>query len=146
MGGFLHVSFSLRQQGDAIGVLPRPGSVLCKTEALPAIEAVFRGEQFVSDGLIPAVLSSLPSLNLRFALSEVVTHAMEMTGPDMGNLQILDYQTNLEEQQSPTAAENDIPCRIHPRALDGVRRDSCCIFLTSSEQPPPNQPAHCSLC
>jgi len=64
------------------------------SDLLPAIEAVFRGEQFVSDGLIPALPSSLPSLSLSSALSEVVAHAMEMTGADMGNLQMLDHQTN----------------------------------------------------
>jgi DNA-binding NarL/FixJ family response regulator len=64
------------------------------SDLLSAIEAVFSGEQFVSDGLIPTLPSSLPSLNLRFALSDVVTHAMEMTGADMGSLQILDHQTN----------------------------------------------------
>ena len=42
------------------------------SDLLPAIEAVFRGEQFVSDGLIPALPSSLPSLSLSSAFSEVV--------------------------------------------------------------------------
>jgi DNA-binding NarL/FixJ family response regulator len=64
------------------------------SDLLLAIEAVFRGERFVSDGLIPALPSRLPPLNLRSALSEVVAHAMEMTGADMGSLQILDHQTN----------------------------------------------------
>jgi len=63
-------------------------------DLLRAVEMVLRGEQFVSDGLIPAQPSILPSLDLRSALSEVVARAIELAGADMGNLQILDHQTN----------------------------------------------------
>ena len=63
-------------------------------DLLPAIEAVLRGEQFVSVGLILNLLSSPSSLNLRSALSDVVARAIEMTGADMDNLQVLDRQTN----------------------------------------------------
>jgi len=63
-------------------------------DLLGAVETVLRGEQFVSDGLIPALPSTGPSLDLRSALSEVVARAIELTGADMGNLRILDHQTN----------------------------------------------------
>jgi DNA-binding NarL/FixJ family response regulator len=64
------------------------------SDLIRAVEAVFRGEQFVSGGLIPALPSSLSSLNLRSALSQVLAQAIEMAGADMGSLHILDHQTN----------------------------------------------------
>jgi len=64
------------------------------SDLLCAVDAILRGEQFVSNGLISTLLSTLASLSLRSALSEVVAHAIEMAGADMGNLQILDHQTD----------------------------------------------------
>jgi DNA-binding NarL/FixJ family response regulator len=64
------------------------------SDLLRAVETVLRGEQFVSDGLVPALPSTVPSLDLGSALSEVVARAIELAGADMGNLQILDHQTN----------------------------------------------------
>jgi len=63
-------------------------------DLLPAIEAVLKGEQFVSEGLLPTSPSSPSSSDLHSALSQVVARAIEMSGADMGNLQILDPQTN----------------------------------------------------
>ena len=63
-------------------------------DLLPALEAVIRGQRFVSDGLLPTLPSNLLSMDLPSALSEVVARAMEMAGADMGNLQILDPQTS----------------------------------------------------
>ena len=63
-------------------------------DLLPALEAVLRGERFVSDRLLPTLPSSLLTLDLPSALSEVLARAMEMAGADMGNVQILDSQTS----------------------------------------------------
>ena len=63
-------------------------------DLLHAIDAVLRGEQFVSSGLLPTLPSSLLSSNLHPALSKVVARAIEMAGADMGDLQVLDPQTN----------------------------------------------------
>ena len=65
-----------------------------QTDLLPAVEAVLGGEQFVSDGLLQTLASSLLPSNLSSALSDVVARAIEMSGADMGNLQILDPRTN----------------------------------------------------
>lgn len=64
------------------------------SDLLLAVETVLRGEQFVSGGLIPALPSTQSSLNLHSALSQVLAQAIDMAGADMGNLQILDRQTN----------------------------------------------------
>ena len=63
-------------------------------DLLPAIEAVLKGRQFVSDGLLPTSPSEPLSSNLHLALSQVVARAIEMVGADMGNLQILDPYAN----------------------------------------------------
>ena len=65
-----------------------------KRDLLPAVETVLRGECFVSSELISKLPSSLPTLNLHSALCEVLAHAIEISGADMGNLQTLDRQTN----------------------------------------------------
>ena len=65
-------------------------------DLLPAIEAVLKGEQFVSDGLVPTSPSEPSSSNLHLALSQAVARAIEIVGADMGSLQILDpYANNL---------------------------------------------------
>ena len=58
-------------------------------DLLPAIDAILRGEQFVSDILIPS-LAPVERLSDLFA---VVAKAIEMSGADMGNLQVLDHRT-----------------------------------------------------
>src|SRR5215472_7005556 len=63
-------------------------------DLLPAIETVLGGEQFVSDGLLSTSPSSRLPSNLQSVLSEMVSRAIEMAGADMGNVQILDHQTN----------------------------------------------------
>lgn len=63
-------------------------------DLLPAIDAVLRGEQFVSSGLLPTLPSGLVLSNSHPELSEVVARAIEMAGADMGNLQILNPRTN----------------------------------------------------
>lgn len=63
-------------------------------DLLPAIDAVLRGEQFVSSGLLPTLPSSLVPLNLHATFSEVIARAIEMASADMGTLQILDPRTN----------------------------------------------------
>lgn len=75
--------------GDAYVHKPR-----ARLDLLPALEAVIRGERFVSDGLLPTLPSNLLLIDLPSALSEVVARALEMAGADMCNLQILDSQTN----------------------------------------------------
>lgn len=63
-------------------------------DLLPAIDAVLRGERFVSTGLLPTLPSRLVSSSSQPELSEVVARAIEMAGADMGNLQILNPRTN----------------------------------------------------
>jgi DNA-binding response OmpR family regulator len=77
-----------------IGALGYVYKIHAKRDLLCAVERVLGGERFVSEGLIPTLPASLFSLNLRVALAQVVARAIEMTGADMGNLQILDHQTN----------------------------------------------------
>lgn len=63
-------------------------------DLLPAIDAVLRGEQFVSRGLLPTLPSSLVSSNLHPDLFEFMARAIKMASADMGTLQILDPGTN----------------------------------------------------
>ena len=63
-------------------------------DLFPALEAVLRGERFVSDGLLPTLPSKLLPMDLDSALSKVVAQAVEMAEADKGSLQILDPQTN----------------------------------------------------
>ena len=63
-------------------------------DLLPALEAVIKGQRFVSEGLLPDLPSNLLLMDLPSALSEVVARAMELASADMGNLQILDHQTS----------------------------------------------------
>jgi CheY-like chemotaxis protein len=74
----------------AQGYVYKPRS---QTDLLPAIEAVLDLKQFVGSDPVPALPSSLWSLNVSSALSQVLADAIEMAGADMGNLQILDHQT-----------------------------------------------------
>jgi CheY-like chemotaxis protein len=76
-----------------VGALGYVHKLHAKSDLPRAVEAVLRGEQFVSDGLISTLPAGLSSLNLGPALLEVVTRAIAMAGADMGNLQILDHGT-----------------------------------------------------
>jgi hypothetical protein len=58
----------------------------------------------------------------------------------------LNFRTAVvEAERSLTAAQTDTARRISPRAADGVRRDSCRVFLGSDEQFSSDQPTYRSL-
>jgi len=65
-----------------------------QSDLLPAIQAVLRGERFVSDGLLPPSPSNPLWPDSHPVLSEVVDRAMKMAGADKGTLHILDPVTN----------------------------------------------------
>lgn len=92
------VFLSLERSGDVVrkalglGAWGYVHKTKVRGDLFRAVDSVFRAQPFVSDGLLSD--SSLLWLNLRAALSEVVARAIEMTGADKGNLQILDRETD----------------------------------------------------
>jgi DNA-binding NarL/FixJ family response regulator len=65
-----------------------------QNDLLPAIEAVFKGERFVSDGLIPSLPLDPSWHDSPSVLSEVVDRAMKMACADKAILQIFNPETN----------------------------------------------------